>query len=89
MKDLNDILKLLGRFDFKTMLGELAKKLASDILLQQALLQLLLDEGLLPEDIAAEFARCGPNVDTLLDLLNRLMPDLFNALDDIDIPAFD
>ena len=60
----------------------MAKKLASDVLLQQAILNRLNEEGLLPEELAAEFIRCGGEVSQGLDLLNDLVPSIFNALDD-------
>jgi len=82
IKSLADILKLMGRVDFATMLGALAKKLASDVLLQQALLNKLNEQGLLPEELASEFIRCGGEVSEALDLLNDLVPSVLNTLND-------
>ena len=82
IKSLADILKLMGRVDFATMLGALAKKLASDVLLQQALLNKLNEQGLLPEELASEFIRCGGEVSEALDLLNDLVPSILNTLND-------
>ena len=82
IKSLADVYKLLGRFDFSIMLGAMAKKLASDVLLQQAILNRLNEEGFLPEELATEFVRCGGEVSQALDILNDLVPSIFKALDD-------
>jgi len=82
IKSLADILKLMGRVDFATMLGALAKNLAADVLLQQAILNKLNEQGLLPEELAAEFIRCGGEVSDALDILNDLVPSILNTLND-------
>jgi hypothetical protein len=82
IKSLADILALMGRVDFATMIGALAKNLAADVLLQQAILNKLNEQGLLPEELAAEFIRCGGEVSEALDILNDLVPSILNTLND-------
>ena len=84
IKSLIDIFNLLGRFDLASMLKSLAKRLARDIQLQQALLNRLSQEGLLPEELQEDFASCSGDVRAALELLNKIVPNAIEAFQDPD-----
>ena len=73
IKSLIDIYTLLGRFKLGPMMKSLARKLARDVQLQQALLNRLNEEGLLPEDLERDYISCSGDVREALELLNQIV----------------
>jgi hypothetical protein len=84
IKSLIDLFNLLGRFDLSSMLKSLGKKLANDIQLQQALLNKLSDEGLLPAELQEGFEECAGDIRDALELLDKIIPNAIDALQDPD-----